>query len=204
MTTLFTSLKQASFVLFVAIATIVSANAQTTTFQGQMYDLWSNTANWSDGVPQKGMTAIIPGGTGVSMDQTLTVDFTLQATGHVSVLKGVIVTFENAQTFESVSNAGQMVFQSDATINKSFNNLGTIKNNGSMISNGIITNQRAIINTGLFQNGGQFINTGSVSSMGAIHNQGHWNNAKGAVVAITEGSIYFDETSQEGELATAR
>jgi hypothetical protein len=191
----FTSFQQVAFALFVAFATLVPASAQTTVFQGQMYGLWSDAANWSAGLPQKGMTAIVPGGTAVSLDKTMVVDFAIDAQGHISVLQGVIITFEQSLSFNTVANAGQMVFKADATIAKSMNNLGTLRIEGYLLNNGILTNQRAIISTGQLDNHGQLVNSGSISSLGMMSNHGNITNAKGAVVAVREGSIYYDATT---------
>ncbi len=149
-----------------------------TIWTGKANNQWSNTANWTSGIPSFGIHAFVP-----RMDEE---------TSYPVIDKNLKVNF-------TLKNEGKIVIESELYIQKNgiFQNYGIVKNDniGTVVNEGnimnfeewinegtcdnkrIFTNNHRFFNEGLIENHNTFVNLGSLVNTGFIDNHMVINNA---------------------------
>ncbi len=198
--------------LFLLLGTGVFA--QTSVWTGDVDTDWSNSANWSGGVPTTGYTAIVPGapqgGAFPVYEGGYLIDYTIQNGGTLTFNTviyniGVIINFDGGMvnSNELFINAGSITFDNDGEFKSysSLENYGIIDNAASgalEIVSGSFNNYGSVTNFGNVSNlsGTSINNYGVIESVatltinGSFDNYGTLNSAVGSTL-ILNGSGYL-------------
>ncbi len=169
--------------LFVILG-IVSGFSQTL-WSGAVDSDWNNPANWSQGVPGSGATAVIlaaPANQPVYGGATV-IDLTIENFGSLTFNStvyntGAITNFASATIINDALfvNAGTIFFNNDGNLdnNGSFENYGTYDHAASAILNN--ASAASFISYGLFNSNGQINNSGQMTIIGDFSNTNGMDN----------------------------
>ena len=201
------SLRSALLVLLSLGATaLLSAR---TTWVGTQDTLFSNAANWSNGLPAADNDAVIPGGSTVFFDTPLEARFALESFGDLRLgarvnvranwqLGGSLATGANRlNVYDTLQNFGSIAIQTDGSVfvtpTGSLRSNGTIVNDGWLGSRGSLRNERQItVNAGhalAIYEEGVFANPGIVDVFGVLNvrNGGRYTAPSGGTINVKDG-----------------
>ncbi|MFZ1496292.1 MAG: LamG-like jellyroll fold domain-containing protein, partial [Saprospiraceae bacterium] len=153
---------------------------------------WENPSNWTNNLPASGNNALLPGGSEVTINAPLMVDFLIESYGTININQAVTIglsgNIQNSGTINisgtSITNQG--VFNSYVALNIDASSSFTNQITGNFFSNGIITNNGILTNEGNFSslntltNNGTFTNSGNFSNNVLLNNNGTINNSGGS------------------------
>lgn len=144
-----------------------------TTWTGQVSHLWSEGANWTNGVPSMGVHAYIPkmdsSANAPLISTNLKVNFTLRNDGELCI-DAILFVQRNG----ILQNYGTVKNNDISTIT----NQGNIMNFGIWINEGTLDNQRIFTNKHQFFNDGNLDNENTLVNMGSLINTGVIDNHK--------------------------
>jgi hypothetical protein len=202
------------FITFMSLVLVENLNAQNTSWKGTANNLWSNPANWTNGIPQAGSTVTIPWLPPSAHQPYIDINTTMYRLtmnsnpNTLTAADGVHININNALSIGNsatldVGNATMNILGNSSTGGFINLNNGTINFLGNFLYNsgGTFTVQTGIINIGtpntsaVFDLGGSNIlnlNNGTLNVYGASSVGGS------GVLNVNEGSVNFYGSSTFG------
>ncbi|MFN4255274.1 MAG: hypothetical protein ACK4Q5_09735 [Saprospiraceae bacterium] len=191
--------------LLTIILACTLATAQQTVWTGAADLNWSNAANWNNGLPTAGITAVIPGSVTTPIQaNNLTIDFPVQNFGKIQ-FTGTVVNTGNFVNFNGATVDNQADFTNNSA--SQFDNAGRWDNFNKFTNNTILNqtgtgdwhNQPgatfknsatgSFANNGYFENKGTVTNDGSITTGATIDNHGTLTNNKVLLIGYGTGKL---------------
>lgn len=184
-----------------------------TTWTGVADSDWTNSANWSAGVPSNiNSPALVPSAaaanlpiinTGVTVDYDVNNFNQITIAGNASFVNSTVVNggdlIINPAARMNLDENSTMTNNGQVDINGTLHNLGEITNSGTIatIGNGVlfnqedafVTNNLTFNNAGSTSNFGTFINAGTISNDGLVTNYNNFDNGFGSTFNNGTGMI---------------
>ena len=171
--------------LFYLTTSIVAGQ---TIWTGDVNSNWKEAGNWSLGVPNSSLDAVVP---------------QFPTGNNFPEISGFLYVDYNITCFGELSNSAFLLLGGTLTISAvgQFDNhsfiisWGTIDNRGPFQNSGLISSPGTIMNSGNLDNSGQIYNNGFFNNNGTVNNYQHLNNQGNgsvinSVVFNNYGSIY--------------
>ncbi|MFK7936822.1 MAG: T9SS type A sorting domain-containing protein [Saprospiraceae bacterium] len=149
-----------------------------TVWNGSVSTDWFTAANWSNGLPTTGNSAIINDANLARqpiIQQVLSVDFAIRNSATISNEAQVMLTaagsLDNMLGGNFINN-GQVINSGTIAQQGTWDNNGELINQNTLTNNGVITNDT----DARFVNVSNLINNADINNSGTLFNQGEWTN----------------------------